>query len=309
MAQKKSAVLGVDLGGTEVKFCLFDSLGTGLLQRWKCPTRDGHMADGLPEFAATIRSECHRLSTQSGYDLENICIAAPGLPGPGNLWVDYMPGRLHGLEKLNWTWLLERDFPVRVINDGQAALLGEIWKGGAVGARHAVQLTIGTGVGGAVFSDGRLLRGAIGRAGHIGHTSVDFQGVGDICGMPGSIEDAVGQVTLHQRSGGEFSAFSELAAGLAAGNPVAQKVWDLSIRALAASVAGIINIIDPEVVLIGGGLIETDLPVLSALGKWMDQFEWRPAGHRVRLEKSRLGQEAGAYGAAFAAINSQVLLD
>lgn len=301
--------LGVDLGGSEIKFCLHDASASSSTPPilWKVPTNDGVMLQGIPGFAHSIRSEILRTEESLGKSLGKICLAAPGLPGEGNLWIDYMPGRLHGLEKLNWTWFLNRDLPVRVINDGQAALLGEVWKGAGCGKKHAILYTVGTGVGGGIFSDGKVFRGATGRAGHLGHTSVNFLNPGDICGTPGSIEDTIGQVTLAQRSNGEFECFSELSHAFQEGSPTARVIWEDTSRALAASIASLINIIDPEIVILGGGLVETSLPVIEKVSQWLDEFEWRPSGEAVPLVSAHLGQDAGCYGAACVALYPDVL--
>lgn len=301
--------LGVDLGGSEIKFCLQDASNASSASPvlWKIPTQDGIMLQGIPGFAHSIRSEILRIEENLGKSLEKICIAAPGLAGDGNLWIDYMPGRLKGLEKLNWTWFLNRDLPIKVINDGQAALLGEVWKGAGCGKKHAILYTIGTGVGGGIFSDGKVFRGATGRAGHLGHTSVNYLKSGDICGAPGSIEDTIGQVTLAQRSNGEFQNFSQLSQAFHEGSPTAMAIWEDTSQALAASIASMINITDPEIVILGGGLVETSLPVIEKVSLWLDEFEWRPSGEAVPVVSAHLGQDAGCYGAACVALYPEVL--
>lgn len=303
------AVLGIDIGGTELKFCLLDAHSGALLKKWKRNTRDGEFVDGVPVFAKAICDEILTLQRERQCAIEDIGLAAPGLPGPGNLWIDVMPGRLHGLEKLNWTFFLRWHKPIRILNDGQSALLGEIWMGAAQKSRHVVMLTIGTGVGGAIFIHGRILRGASGRAGHIGHSTVDYRGTPDICHTPGSIEDTIGQVTLPLRSKGALTTFSDLAKALERSDPTAAEIWSETLRALAAHLASIINLLDPELIVLGGGLLETSLPVIKGLETWMDQFEWRPRGKKVPIVQAKLGQDAGAYGAAYSAIHLEVILD
>lgn len=300
-----SGVLGVDLGGTEIKFALFNQSNNQLIQKWKKPTNDGSYIEGVPTFAQTIKQELSNL--QEKLTVDQIGLAAPGLPDTSNSFIKFMPGRLHGLENFNWQSFLDQKSPVRVINDGQAALLGEIWQGAAQGTSNAVQYTIGTGVGGAIFCDGRILRGAIGRAGHIGHTSINYKGEGDICGTPGSIEDAIGQVTLKSRSQGSFDTFKDLSKSLINGNSQAIQIWNEMTQALAASIAGVINIIDPEMVLLSGGITESQLPLIDDVEKWLDQYEWRPDNHKVSIKIAHLGQDAGAFGAAYLASHPTVL--
>src|SRR4030095_2271878 len=124
--------------------------------------------------------------------------------------IAYMRGRLEGLEGLVWTDFLEAPHPVFVLNDAHAALLGELWKGTAKGYSNVILLTLGTGVGGAVLADGRLLKGHIGRAGHLGHVTVNSDGTGDIVGTPGSLEQMIGNYNVPERSKGRFDSTRKL---------------------------------------------------------------------------------------------------
>ena len=121
-----------------------------------------------------------------------IGLAAPGLAAQDQRSIRYMPERLPGLEGLVWRRFFRAAQPVPILNDAKAALLGEVWRGAAVGAADAILLTLGTGVGGAALVDGRLLHGHMAAAGHLGHISLDPAGPLDIAGTPGSLEDAIG---------------------------------------------------------------------------------------------------------------------
>jgi glucokinase len=194
---------------------------------------------------------------------------------------------------------------VALLNDAHAALLGEVWQGAAAGARDAVLLTLGTGVGGAILSGGRLLTGHLGRGGHLGHTCLDVDGEPDSLGIPGTLEEAVGNRTLARRSAGRFDSTERLVAAHLAGDPQASRVWLRSVYQLACAVTSLINTLDPEVVIIGGGIARAGAPLFDPLGRYLDLMEWRPGGHRVRIEPAALGRLAGALGAArYAATNS-----
>ena len=164
-------------------------------------------------------------------------------------------------------------------------------------------LTLGTGVGGAIMVDGRILRGHLGRAGHLGHVSLDPEGGPDVVNTPGSLEDAIGEHNVKQRSSGRFNSTRELVAAVRDGSAEAAEVWLRSVRALAAAIAGFINVLDPEAVVIGGGIADADESLFQPLQAVLDQFEWRPGGARVRLVKAALGRNAGAVGAAYGAMN------
>lgn len=201
-----------------------------------------------------------------------------------------------------WTGFLGRERFVPVLNDGQAALLGEVWQGAARGARDVVMLTLGTGVGGGILVDGRLLRGHIGRAGHAGHMTVDAHGPPDLCSMPGGIDDLFGDATVVRRTGGRFPDTAALVAAHEVGDPEASALWLESIHRLACAIASLINIVDPEVVVIGGGIARAGPSLFGPLDETLAKVEWRPNGHRVPLVAARLGSHAGAFGAAWNAI-------
>src|SRR4029453_18643221 len=151
--------IGIDLGGTNIKLASVSESGDTLEAR-SFETRD---TEG--RWAELIREAVHALESDPDFRASAIGIATPGLPTPDLQRVGALQGRLHGLVGLDWSELLSTRATVRVLNDAQAALLGEAWRGAAVGCANVVLLTLGTGVGGAILLDGRLLRGHIGRAG------------------------------------------------------------------------------------------------------------------------------------------------
>ena len=165
-------------------------------------------------------------------------------------------------------------------------------------------LTLGTGVGGAVIVDGRLLRGAIGRAGHIGHMCLDPKGPVSITGMPGAIEVMIGDCTVADRTGGRFTNTAELVAAHRAGDSDATEIWLRSVRALACTLASCINLFDPELVVIGGGIARAGDALFDPLTTELNRIEWRPDGHRVLVVPAMLGEWAGAIGAAHHSLSS-----
>jgi glucokinase len=289
--------VGIDLGGTNIKAALVDTQSAQTLATLSKPTRDGEFDGGLPQFALTVREIVAEFEAQAAEKLR-VGLSAPGLANPNGHCIDWMPGRMLGLEKFDWSAFLERD--CRVLNDAQAALLGEVWAGAAKNCRDVFMLTLGTGVGGAIWSGGRLLQGKIGRAGHLGHVSIDTNAPRDDFNTPGSLEDAIGNQTIAQRGEGRYATTHALLDAYAAGDEHAKKVWLTSVRHLAAAIASLINVLDPEVVIIGGGIATGAKDRLFVpLQQMLDTFEWRPGDHHARLVPAELGDNAGCLGAVF----------
>src|SRR6185295_9391208 len=166
-----------------------------------------------------------RIQAQRGQPPCHIGVASPGLAAKDGKSIAYMRGRLDGIEGFIWTDFLNSPKPVFVLNDAHAALLGEVWQGAAKGYSNVVLLTLGTGVGGAVLADGRLLKGQIGRAGHVGHISVNSDGAPDIVGIPGSLEEMIGNYNISARSRGRFNSTRELVEAHRKGDPEATLIW------------------------------------------------------------------------------------
>jgi glucokinase len=288
-------LIGIDIGGTQIKMGAFSPDGA-VLGQWTRETGDRPTA-GVPAFAETVRQ---MLREADGADA-CMGIAAPGVAAKDGRSIAYQPGKMHGIEGFDWGAFLERELPV--LNDAHAALLGEVWQGAAKGAKDAILLTLGTGVGGAILSDGRLLKGSFGRAGHLGHISVTEGIERSIFGTPGSLEAAIGNYTVGIRSNGRFSSTRELVDAHCAGDAEATVIWEKSLRILARAITSFINILDPELVIIAGGITKAGPVLFEPLAAYLGEIEWRPAGRRVGIVPATLGEWAGAYGAAYNAQN------
>jgi glucokinase len=290
--------IGVDLGGTNIKIVAV-SEGGQILERSTCETQ----TDSPLSWVETIRQRIKKIEEIRAEPALRIGLAAPGLAARDNLSIASMPGKLRGLEGLNWTNSLQTSHPVPVLNDAHAALLGEAWIGAAVGCQNAVLLTLGTGVGGALLAEGRLLKGHIGRAGHLGHISLNPNGPPDIVGTPGSLEQTIGNSTLADRSGGRFTSTRQLVEAHLNGDEKATDVWLRSVYNLAAGITSIINAFDPEVIIIGGGIAQAGPALFGPLEHFLEKLEWRPQGQSVRIVPAALGDFAGTLGAAHYAMN------
>ena len=285
--------IGVDLGGTNIKIVVISNDGE-VLEYLTCDT-----ADSEGSWAQTIKQNLELIQKQRGQSPCHIGLAAPGLAAKDGRSIAYMQGRLQGLQGFVWQDFLDSAAPVVVLNDAHAALLGEVWRGAAKGYRNVILLTLGTGVGGAVLVEGRLIKGQIGRAGHLGHVTVDSNGSPDIVNTPGSLEQMIGNYNVSQRSGGRFASTRLLVEAHLRGDSDASTIWLRSVFHLAVAIASFINAFDPEIVIVGGGVARAGSALFDPLRKELDRFEWRPLGHTVQVIPAALGEKAGAIGAAY----------
>ena len=290
-------LLGIDLGGSSVKAVAVTPEGTALA-RYNEPFDP----DRPLHFAEVIGAVAERAAAGQGGPPERTGLSAPGLTARDGRSIAFLPNRLAGLESLDWTGFLGASSPVPVLNDAHAALMGEVWQGAARGSSNVILLTLGTGVGGAAMVDGHLLKGVIGRAGHLGHLVLDMAGPPDICNTPGSLEWAIGNCTIRERTQGRFATTHGLIQACEGGDPFAREVWLKSVRALACAVASFINILDPEVVIIGGGIARAGDALFQPLAGFLEPIEWRPGGQQARIVPAQMGEFAGAFGAAYNAL-------
>jgi len=286
--------IGIDIGGTNLKAVAVDASG-GVLDRVQRATADGEVLEGVPAAATAARKIVNGWVADRGEPV-GIGISAPGVAHPDGRCIHFMAGRMEGLVGFHWAEFLDR--PTVVSNDAHAALAGEAWIGAAGGLSHAALFTLGTGVGGALLLDGEIFRGHTGRAGHLGHMSLDPWGEPGIFKTPGVLEDFIGQSTVARRSAGKYASVEELASAAADGDPVASESWKRSIRALAAGIANVANVFDPEAIVLSGGITGSWDLLLRGLEEELHLVEWRPHGHRVKLLKATLGAWSGAVGNA-----------
>ena len=291
--------IGIDLGGTNIKILAISEDGKTL------DRSTSETASDCPEaWIKTIRAKIAEIQNAQNEPAKWIGLAAPGLAARDSLSIASMPGKLRGIEGLNWTEALQTSHAVPVINDAHAAMMGEAWLGAAVGVNNVVLLTLGTGVGGAILAEGHLLKGHLGRAGHLGHLSLDPDGPNDIVGTPGSLELAIGNSTVADRTHGKFSSTRLLVEAHLRGDQEASEVWLKSVKCLAAGITSIINAIDPELIIIGGGIANAGPALFGPLAQFLEEIEWRPMGERVRIVPATLDDFAGTIGAVYYAMKT-----
>ncbi len=201
--------LGIDIGGTKIKTVVLNEQGI-ILEQNEVLTEDASPEKELwKKKIITIIKEKHEQYANSNSKTLKCGISAPGLVDSKNKMTLHMPERLQGIENFDWSSELQRN--ISVINDGHSACLAEyesFYR--SKGIQHLVMLTLGTGVGGGIIINGQLYQGNLQRAGHVGHMTVDLNGAPTMTNMPGSLEYAVGNFSVFERTEGQFNTVREL---------------------------------------------------------------------------------------------------
>ncbi len=291
--------LGIDIGGTRIKTVILDDAGT-ILEKSETATEDSSTKKELwkKKIIAVIKekSEDYEKGNPDGMKCG---ISAPGLVDMENKMTLHMPERLQGIENFDWSAALRRD--IKVINDGHSACLAEyesFYR--SEGIRHMLMLTLGTGVGGGIIIDGKLFQGHLQRAGHVGHMTVDLNGFPTMTNMPGSLEHAIGNFSVSQRTNGAYHSTRELVDAVEKGDARAMEWWSESVKKLAVALASLNNILAPERIVLGGGIAAgAKESLLKPLQAFMAFYEWRPGKKKLEITTARHGGYAGAIGAAF----------
>ncbi len=300
---------GVDLGGTTVKIAYFDETGN-LISKWEIPTVT---ANGgiqiLPDIAASIR-EFRQSSGIQDADLLGVGIGVPGpvdSKGNVNRCVNLGWGKFNISKELSTLTGL----PVTAGNDANVAALGEFWKGGGQGCNNMVFVTLGTGVGGGIVVEGRLLHGAHGAGAEIGHMVLNRNETAVCgCGKRGCVEQycsATGIVRLAKQaleSSKEESTLRQLSSPTCKdifdagkqGDQLALQVLDQYYAYMGEFLADVCCVVNPEVVVIGGGVSKAGEVLLDGLKPYFNKYVFHAASE-VKFTLASLGNDAGAYGA------------
>ncbi|MBP7730140.1 MAG: ROK family protein [Bacteroidales bacterium] len=293
--------IGIDLGGTRIKEVAIDKSGNLLYQDYYSTNDESDLA-----WKATISAAVSKIKEEISCNCSVVGISAPGLPNSDNSAIAYMPGRLQGLENFDWTKFLK--IKTFVLNDAVSAMIAEARLGAARGKRNVVMLTLGTGVGGAILINGKPYQGAFNKAGHIGHMVIDSDGDQDITGMPGSLEEAIGNCSIEKRSLGKFHSTQQLLEAYHKGDYFAAQIWLTSVKKLAIGIASLTNILSPDMIVLGGGITEAGKDLFDPLDQYLSLYEWRAGGNKTEIVKAQYGDMAGAVGAACFAMEQSLNL-
>lgn len=300
---------GVDLGGTTVKIAYFDTTGK-MISKWEIPTNTANNGEKiLPDIAAAIENYI----TDNHIDRGSLIGIGIGVPGPVST-----RGVVNKCVNLGWgVFNIEVELskltgmPVQAGNDANVAALGESWLGGGKGCQNVVMATLGTGVGGGIIIEGKMVAGVHGAGGEIGHLVLNRDETEVCgCGKRGCVEQycsATGIVRIAK----QFMAKSDAPSSLRsmdsltckdvfdagnAGDKLALEILEQVYAYMGEFLANVCNVVNPEVVVLGGGVSKAGQCLIDGAKKYFDQYVFH-AAKDVRFALAALGNDAGAYGA------------
>lgn len=305
----KNIRIGVDVGGTTVKLGLFRE--EELIVKWEIPTRKENQGENiLTDIKITIEARLKEL----GISKEEVLGVGIGVPGP----VD-AEGIVHECVNLGWgTFHIQKELgellelPVKAGNDANVAALGEQWQGGGRGCRSMVMITLGTGVGGGIILDGKIVAGMNGAAGEIGHMPVIYDEPEYCnCGKKGCLEQAAsatGIVKTARRlleTSGDISVLRDRESFTAKdvfdaakkGDALAERAVEKLGEYLGIAAAHVACVIDPEAFVLGGGVSKAGEVLITTVEKYYREKAFK-ASRGAQFRLAELGNDAGIYGAA-----------
>lgn len=317
MAQPDEApVLGIDLGGTKILTSVVTSKG-------KMLSRDHSVTPAIEGRDAIVRSiaaSVRKALDEAKVDVNDLLAVGVGAPGPSNpeTGVLYTSPNLPGLREMPIRDIIEREFGKKtfLINDANAAAVGEYHLGAGRGSTCFIYVTVSTGIGGGIVFHGKLYTGATGGAGEIGHITIDDNGPPCNCGNHGCWETlasgtAMAREARRRISAGVSTAILELAEGkveavsaqligLAAegGDVTARDILARTSHYLGTGFASLINIFNPDVIAIGGGVANIGPMLLEPAYKVAGERAFTAAYEAVRFTNAELGRDCGVLGAA-----------
>ncbi|MEH7013916.1 ROK family glucokinase [Neobacillus niacini] len=311
-------IVGVDLGGTTTKLAFINMNGE-ILHKWEIPTDNSNEGQNITtNISNAIDQKLVELKEQKS----KLIGIGMGAPGP----INYETGVVLNVVNLGWkdNFPLQEslhsltELPVVIENDANCAALGEMWNGAGKGARDLVCVTLGTGVGGGVIANGNIVRGINGAAGEIGHiTSIPFGGAPCNCGKSGCLEtiaSATGIVRLAENELSKAEAKGQLAVIFAEngkvtakdvfdsarnGDELAKKLLDEVAFHLGFVLANIANTVNPEMIVLGGGVSRAGDILLDSVKVNFSMFAFSAARDSTNLALATLGNDAGVIGAAW----------
>ena len=320
MPSRSKYLVGVDLGGTNIVAGALAEDGSDVIALRTEPTRADQGAEAVVDrIVRMIDTVIAETIAQAGAKRDDVIGVGVGAPGP----LDRERGVVITTPNLGWTNVPLRDviaervrLPVRIDNDANCATLGEWWLGAAKGANNVIGMTIGTGIGGGIILGGRLYHGSSDVAGEIGHATIDITGRRCKCGNYGCLEAYASGPSIADRAREALSGDDCLMVKMAGGDParitaatvyeaakrgddVALDVVRETSRFLGAGVANLLNIFNPDVVVICGGVTQAGDTLFAPLRREVRKRAFKPAVDACEIVPGVLAA-AGVVGAVAA---------
>jgi glucokinase len=304
-------VLGVDIGGAQIRAGMVDESGAILASRTVATPND--LESFVPALQEAIRWLLEAVAVPAG-----VGVGCKGLINPDSTRIEILPGALHFLEGMRIADVigLPLDVPVFADNAARVALAGEMVWGAARDRQNVMMLTLGAGVGGAVVSNGHMLRGHTGVAGHLGHITVEPNGAPCSCGNRGCLETVFSaraiegeawsavhrgcdsSLTRLFREQPQLATCRTVFQAASEGDTLAQSIVDSAIFRLGAAVAGLLHVFDPELVILGGQLADAGADLIGPLQEEVWARSRRLLGRDVPLVEQEVADKSGIVGAA-----------
>jgi glucokinase len=304
-------VLGIDIGGNQIRAGMVDEEGAILASRTIQTPAD------LDTFLPSLQDAIHWVVESTALP-SGVGVGCKGLIDPDTTRVECLRGPLHFLQGLRIVDIvgLPLEVPVFADNDARVALSGEIVWGAARGRENVLMLTLGNGVGGAVLVNGRLLRGHCGMAGHLGHITVEPHGAVCSCGNRGCLEtvfsaraiEADAWAAVHRgcdsvltrlfREQPQLASCRTVFQAASEGDVVAAAIVSSAIYKLGAALAGLLHIFDPEIVILGGQLADAGADLLVPLQEEVWNRSRGLLGRDVAVVEQQVADKSGIIGAA-----------
>lgn len=309
-------IIGIDLGGTTVKFAILSSEGD-IQQKWSIETDISEEGTKVvPSIIASIKKHIEM------YDMSTGDFLGIGMGSPGT--VDAENGTVIGAYNLNWKTLqmvrqqIEEGtgIPFFIDNDANVAALGEAWRGAGESEPDVVFLTLGTGVGGGIIVDKKLVHGATGAAGEVGHITVEPNGFQCTCGKTGCLEtvaSATGVVHLARDLSDSYAGDSKLKYSIDDGqlitakdvfdlakeeDPLALIVVDKVAYYLGLASSHLANILNPSTIVLGGGVSRAGDILTKSIQPYFEQYTFPTIRKSTKIRLALLGNDAGVIGAS-----------
>ncbi|MDP8239724.1 MAG: ROK family protein [Candidatus Hatepunaea meridiana] len=307
----ESLAIGIDIGGTRIKAALVDMEG-GISDEINEPSLvNNDYSEFLNQLVNLVSTYNHSVNqklcqvlTPDTTPLLGVGLAVAGLMDEHQKTVIDSPNCTAIIDK-PLAGDLNKRISIRTVmdNDASAMAIGEGLCGAARGSRHYIALTLGTGIGGAVISDGRLIRGVDGGGGELGHIPIDRRGPRCGCGSRGCIEAYLGRAgirryinrNLPQFKGIGMKALSETAHN---GDETARSLFAYIGKTLGIAVAGLVDIFNPELVIIGGGISASAELIIEPLKEEVHKRAFKSYLKSLDIRPAKLGNWAGVIGAA-----------